>query len=262
MSFAEDLALLTGCAVEAGRIAVKRRDRGLKIWSKTGGSPVTNADLEVDAYLAETLKPARPDYGWLSEETADDPARLQASRIFIVDPIDGTVAFMKRKPWFSVALAVIEDGKVVAGVVHAPVLNETYAACAGGGATLNGEPIRASEAETLDDCAMLGDAQLFTRPDWAEPWPLMRVEKRNSIALRMAFVASAASKALALGPKSDWDVAAGTVIAEEAGAKVSDASGRPFTFNKPDPRQNSLVCAAPGVWPLILARTAPIEAAV
>jgi myo-inositol-1(or 4)-monophosphatase len=90
----------------------------------------------------------------------------------------------------------------------------------------------------------------------------MRVEKRNSIALRMAFVAAGAfDAALALGPKSDWDVAAGAVIAEEAGAKVTDASGRPFRFNKADPRQASLVCAAPGVHPLILARTAPIEAA-
>ena len=110
---------------------------------------------------------------------------------------------------------------------------------------------------------MLGDAQLFARPDWAEPWPQMRVEKRNSIALRMAFVAAGAfDAALALGPKSDWDVAAGAVIAEEAGAIVTDGSGRPFRFNKPDPRQASLVCAAPGVHPLILARTAPIEQAV
>jgi myo-inositol-1(or 4)-monophosphatase len=258
-----DLDLLREAAIEAGRIAVRRREHGLKIWSKSGGSPVTNADLEVDAYLTETLRGARPDYGWLSEETADDPARLSTRRLFIVDPIDGTVAFMKRKPWFSVALAVVEDGRVVAGVVHAPVLKETYAAERGGGASLNGEPIAASESVTLEDCAMLGDAQLFTRPGWAEPWPQMRVEKRNSIALRMAFVAAGAfDAALALGPKSDWDVAAGAVIAEEAGAKVSDASGRPFRFNRPDPRQASLVCAAPGVHPLILARTAPIEAAV
>ena len=133
----------------------------------------------------------------------------------------------------------------------------------GRGATLNGKPIAPSESDTLDDCAMLGDAQLFARPDWAEPWPQMRVEKRNSIALRMAFVAAGAfDAALALGPKSDWDVAAGTVIAQEAGALVTDASGRPFRFNQADPRQPSLVCAAPGVHPLILARTAPIEQAV
>jgi myo-inositol-1(or 4)-monophosphatase len=258
-----DLDLLRGAAIEAGRIAVARRKKGLQIRSKPGGSPVTNADLEVDAYLTKLLTEARPDYGWLSEETADDPARLDKRRIFIVDPIDGTVAFMKHKPWFSVALAVIEDGRAIAGVVHAPMLKETYEASLGGGARCNGEPIGPSDSATLDDCAMLGDAQLFARPDWAEPWPQMRVEKRNSIALRMAFVASGAfDAALALGPKSDWDVAAGAVIAEEAGAKVTDASGRPFGFNKADPRQASLVCAAPGVHPLILARTAPIEQAV
>jgi myo-inositol-1(or 4)-monophosphatase len=123
-----DLDLILDAAREAGELALKARAGGLKVWSKDGGSPVTDADLAVDALLKERLRAARPDYGWLSEETVDDPARLTTTRQFVVDPIDGTVAFMKNKPWFAVSVAVVEDGRPIAGVVHAPALSETYAA--------------------------------------------------------------------------------------------------------------------------------------
>lgn len=246
-----DLDLLRRAALEAGRIMLARRDKGLKIRSKPGGSPVTNADLAVDAFLTEALRSARPDYGWLSEETADDPARLQARRIFVVDPIDGTAAFIKRKPWFTVALAVVEDGRAVAGVVHAPALGETYEAALGAGARLNGEPIRPSDVRTLDDLGMVGDPALFMR----EPWSATRVERRNSIAYRLALVACGAfDAAVALGPKWDWDVAAGAAIAAEAGAVVTGTAGQPFRFNQADPRQPGLLCAAPGVHALLLKR--------
>ena len=130
----DDLALIRQAALDAGQLAMDMRKDGLKTWSKEGGSPVTNADIAVDTLLKERLMAARPDYGWLSEETADDPARLGKQRLFVVDPIDGTAAYMKDKPWFSVAIAVVEAGRPVAGVVHAPALDETYDAISGGGA--------------------------------------------------------------------------------------------------------------------------------
>ncbi|HYE42360.1 MAG TPA: inositol monophosphatase family protein, partial [Caulobacteraceae bacterium] len=108
--------------------------------------------------------------------------------------------------------------------------------------------------------AMLADAALFDRSKWADPWPVMRFDKRNSIAYRMALVgAGAFDAAMALSPKWDWDVCAGELIAEEAGARCTDHRGRPYRFNKPDPRQPSLVCAAPALHPLILRRCAPIS---
>ena len=256
----EDLDLLRGAALEAGALALDMRRQGIKVWSKTGGSPVTDADLAVDKLLQERLLAARPDYGWLSEETADTPDRLKASRLFVVDPIDGTVAYMKSKPWWTVALAVIENGKPTAAVIHAPALHETFEATLGGGARLNGEPIQASDATSLDDASMLAEAALFQRPIWDEEWPVMRFDKRNSIAYRMALVgAGAFDAAMALSRKWDWDVAAGALIAEEAGARVSDHKGRAFHFNRPDPWQASLVCAAPSLHPLILRRCAPIS---
>lgn len=254
-----DLDLIRDAALAAGALAEAERAKGLKITAKSGGSPVTNADLAVDDMLKDRLLTARPEYGWLSEETADSADRLSRQRIFVVDPIDGTVAFMKNRPWWCVPIAVVENGRPVAAVIHVPSTGETYEALTSGGARLNRRAITASDETTLDDAAVLADARLMEGPHWPEPWPPMRYEKRNALAYRMALVASGAfDAAIALTPKWDWDVAAGALIAAEAGAKVSDHHGRPWRFNQPDPRQASLVCSAPALHPLIIRRTAPI----
>jgi myo-inositol-1(or 4)-monophosphatase len=259
---AEDLTLLREAAVAAGALALEHRAAGLRIEAKPGGSPVTDADIAVDAMLRQTLIDARPDHGWLSEETTDNAERLSHRRIFVVDPIDGTVAFMKSRPWWSVALAIVENGQPIAAVVHAPALNETFEATRGGGARLNGQAIAASDTTSLDDASVLADARLMDSHPWHEPWPPMRFERRNSIAYRMALVAAGAfDAAIALSPRWDWDIAAGALIAEEAGAKVSDHHGRPWRFNRANPRQASLVCAAPALHPLIIRRCAPIPLA-
>jgi myo-inositol-1(or 4)-monophosphatase len=255
-----DLDLLRDVAHEAGRLALSLQESELVIQTKPGGSPVTNADLAVDALVKDRLRAARPGYGWLSEETADNPDRLDAKRLFMVDPIDGTVAFMKGRPWWSVSLAVVEDGRALSGVIYAPGLEETYEADRGGGARLNGADVGASGCTDLEACAMLGPRGAFTDWEWAEPWPQMRVENRNSIALRMALVAAGAfDAAVALSPKMDWDVAAGLVICEEAGAVVTDHKGRSLVLNSPNAWHPSLVCAGPALHPLILQRTATID---
>jgi len=255
-----DLDLILDAARKAGELALTARESGLKIWSKKGGSPVTDADLAVDTLLKLELKSARPDYGWLSEETADDPARLSTRRQFVVDPIDGTVAFMKNKPWFAISIAVVEDGRPIAGVVHAPALSETYAATLEGPATLNGAPISPSATDQLFGAAMLGDAKMFAHPAWREPWPEMRIESRNSIAYRMCLVASGAfDAAVALSPKCEWDLAAADLIVRRAGATLSDHKGRDFAYNRPVPQVPSLDCANPALAPLILNRVGHIE---
>ncbi len=255
-----DLELIADAAEEGGALALKLLNAGLNIEKKLDGTPVTDADLAVDAFLTERLRAARPDYAWLSEETADNTDRLTARRVFIVDPIDGTRAYMRGKPWWAVSIAVVEDGRPVAGVVYAAALNERYQAIAGGGATLNGGAIRASKTAALEECRMLGDENMFAHPAWPNPWPRMTIESRNAIAYRMALVAAGTfDAALALSAKSEWDVAAAALIATEAGAAVSDHKGEPFAFNTPKAKARSLICAAPSVYPLILARTAPID---
>jgi myo-inositol-1(or 4)-monophosphatase len=255
-----DLDLILDAAREAGALAVSAREAGLKVWSKDGGSPVTDADLAVDTLLKERLTAARPTYGWLSEETADDPARLATPRQFVVDPIDGTVAFMKGKPWFAVSIAVVDNGRPVAGVVFAPALDEAYVATAGGGATLNGAPITPSTTTHLEDSAMLGDAKMFAHPAWPTPWPPMRVESRNSIAYRLCLVASGDfDAAIALSPKNEWDLAAADLICAEAGAVLTDHKGRAFRYNRPNPLLPSVVCANKTLHPLILSRVGHID---
>ncbi|MBI1198246.1 MAG: 3'(2'),5'-bisphosphate nucleotidase CysQ [Phenylobacterium sp.] len=251
-----DLALILDAAREAGELARDIRRRGLEVeYKPDDGSPVTNADLAADALLAGRLRAARPDYGWLSEETADDPDRLARRRLFVVDPIDGTRAFLKGRPWWSVAIAVVEDGRPTAGVVFAPELDEAYAAVAGGGATRNGQPIRTGAAGVLEDCRMVGDPVVFGHWSWPTPWPAMRIEQRSSTAYRMCAVAAGDFDA-AVAPvrKADWDVAAGDLIAREAGCFVGDHTGEAFVYNRARASQASLICTTPALAPLILDR--------
>src|SRR3984957_17233516 len=161
-----DFALLQGAVRAAGEIARRYYGGDYKRWNKAGGSPVTEADLAVDKFLRETLMAARPDYGWLSEESVDSQARLSARRVFVVDPIDGTIAFLKNRPHFTICAAVVAEGRPVCGVVYNPINDELYAARANGGAHRNGTPIHASARTALEDCAMLGDRTQFTSPPW------------------------------------------------------------------------------------------------
>jgi len=255
-----DLALIREAAIVAGEMAVSMRAAGLERHNKADGSPVTNADLAVDAFLRETLTAARPDYGWLSEETADDLARLACERVFIVDPIDGTRAYIRDKPWWGVSIAVVENGRPIVGVVAAPDRDEVFEAVLGGGARMNGKPIAASNTPALEGSAMLADLAMLKHPAWPTPWPEMRVESRNAIAYRLCSVACGDVDAmLALSPKNEWDMAAGDLIAAEAGCLVTDHKGGPLAYNRAKPVSASLVCAGPALHRLILSRTQPID---
>lgn len=260
---AADLELIERAAREAGELALGYQRRGeVKVWSKQGGSPVTNADLAVDRLLKDILMSARPDYGWLSEETADDSSRLSARRVFVVDPIDGTIAFMKARPHWAVSIAVVENGQPVAGALHAPVHGETFVAEAGEGARLNGQPIYVSARTELEGAALLADARFLRLPDyWREPWPEdLKIETRNSVAYRMALAASGAFDAVvALSSKCDWDLAASDLIVREAGGLATDHLGRGFAYNQASVRKPSLVCAGPELHQLIIRRVDHIE---
>ena len=259
-SLGADLDLILKAAHEAGQLAVRLRKAGLTTETKDDGTPVSNADLAVDSLLKAMLGAARPDYGWLSEETADDPARLKCRRLFVVDPIDGTRAYVKDRPWWVVSIAVVEDGRPTVGVIYAPDVDETYHAVTGQGAWRNGVAISPSEATGVEDCAMLADAPMFKHPAWPTPWPPMQVASRNSVAYRLCLVASGDfDAALALSSKSEWDLAAADLIATEAGCLVTDHKGRAFRYNQEHPKMRSLVCAGPALHGLILDRVRPIN---
>ena len=244
MPVLEDLKLLEDTVRQAGDIARKFYGGDYKRWSKEGGSPVTEADLAVNAFLRERLTPARPDYGWLSEENADDPARLTKRDLFIIDPIDGTIAFLKNRPHFTICAAVVTDGRPSCGVVFNPISDELYSAAKGGGAHRNALPIRVGSRERLEGAAMLGDRSHLAQA----PWPPMHVQNRNSVAYRLALVADGSADAsVSLTAKRDWDLAAADIILEESGGCLSDATGHMLVYNRPVTKQASLVAANPAL---------------
>jgi myo-inositol-1(or 4)-monophosphatase len=255
----DDLALIEASVREAGSIARSYFGGSYKKWDKGKGDPVTEADLAIDKFLREAFAAARPEYGWLSEESEDDPRRLTTGFTFIVDPIDGTVAFLKQRPHFTVSVALVRDGLPVVGVVFNPMTEECFTAIAGEGAAMNGARIHASDAHEVAHCRMLGDRTMFARQEWntppLTPWPPMEIETRGSIAYRLALVAEGRfDAALALTGKRDWDLAAGDLIVREAGGIVSTHKGEPMRYNGRQTVQPSVVAAAPRLHPLLIDR--------
>ncbi len=261
---APDLALLAAAAEEAGAIALRHWRQAPEAWEKPGGAgPVTVADIAVDRMLRRELLAARPGYGWLSEETEDDPAaRLAAESVFIVDPIDGTRAFIAGEDGFAVALAVARKGEVTAAVIHLPARAETYAATAGGPATLNGAPLAASGAAHPEGARLLAPHQALDPVHWRGGIaPGFRRSFRTALAWRLCLVAAGQhDAALSFRPIWEWDLAAGDLIARQAGAVVTDRAGRPVRYNSPGARARGLVAAAPALHGPVMARLAELPA--
>lgn len=248
-----DLALLAEAALEAGRIARRFWRKNPETWEKPGQGPVTEADIAVNRMLMAELRAARPDYGWLSEETPDDIARLNHERVFVVDPIDGTRAFIAGEEHFSHALAVVQGAQVVAGVVHLPIPDSTYCATKDGPSTLNGVPMmpRAPGAEPV----VLASGAALAAEHWNGGVPQVRRAFRASLAWRFCLVAEGRfDGVLTFRPTWEWDVAAGAIIATRAGLAVTDAAGQAPAFNRRDPRVPGLVVATPGFHADLMAR--------
>jgi len=259
-----DLALLTQAALDAGKIAARHFGQGPRVWDKGGGQgPVTEADLEVEDLLRARLTTARPDYGWLSEE--GDPlgntARLGAENTFVIDPIDGTRAFIDGQKSFAHALAVVRHGQPVAAVVHLPLMNLTYSAVRGGGAMLNGQPLRASQRSELTGARVLAARHALDPAHWPMGVPQVTREFRPSLAWRLALVGEGAFDAmLTLRDTWDWDIAAAALIATEAGATVSDRSGGALSFNRAEARNPGVVAASAPVHAALLNALSPVSA--
>ena len=250
VSFEEDLKLICDAVVGAGKIArdaYNRQDD--EVWDKGSGHLVTETDIAVNDYLSEVLTKARPDYGWLSEETKDDHSRHACPRTFVVDPIDGTRAFIDRSPNFAVSVAVIENGRPIAAALYNPLKDELFAASLDGGATLNNAPIRVSDRKELEGAVMVGYPRKFRKLGWPE----MNVRIANSMAYRIALVACGQADAtVSFTPKSDWDLAAAELIATEAGAKICNLRGELFRYDRNSTSEFGVICAGPGLQALLL----------
>lgn len=253
---AADTGLLVGQLREAGGIARHYFGGKYKSWNKSHGNPVTEADIEIDNFLRQRLLAARPPYGWLSEETADDPVRLSRKRVFVVDPIDGTYGFLKNRPDFTIVAAIVENGRPVSGAVYNPITDEMFDATKGHGARKNGTPTRVGKRSNFDGARFLAEKKVMDPARWANAWPAsLTVETRASAAYRMALVAAGEFDAMiSLSPKADWDVAAGDLLVHEAGGRVTTREGDLLIYNRERPQHRSVICAAPPLHARLLAR--------
>jgi myo-inositol-1(or 4)-monophosphatase len=253
---AADTALLVAYLRQAGEIARHYYGGNFRSWQKSHGNPVSEADIEIDRFLQAKLIAERPDYGWLSEESEDDPVRVSHLRVFVVDPIDGTYAFLRRQPQFTIVAAVVQNGRPVSGAVYNPITGEMFEAAKDMGAFKNGVRIHVSTRSSFDGASILAEKKLMEPARWANPWPASTTsETRASAAYRMALVASGEFDAtISLTKKADWDLAAGDLIVHEAGGVVTTRESDALLYNRESVVHSSVICAGPQLHSMILAR--------
>jgi myo-inositol-1(or 4)-monophosphatase len=250
-----DLSVAVRAAHAAGELALRHFHAKSEWWDKSPGNPVGIADLEVDAYLMERLLGARPDDGWLSEETADTAARLDKERVWIIDSIDGTRDFVRGRTGWAVSVALVEAGEVAVAALVAPARGQLFAAVKGRGAQCNGKRLRVSGLADLPGIRLPIDEANMAASFWPEPWPGVSVEKPNSLALRMAKLASNEADGWMEGRTiAEWDIAASALILTEAGGVVTDRAGAALRFNKPEPVFHGIAAATPALHGVVRER--------
>jgi len=236
--------------LEAGALALDLFRPGARTaartWSKNGGSPVTEADIGVDTFLRVRLSALMPEAAWLSEETADDARRLSHRFVWVVDPIDGTRAYMNGSPDWAVCVALLDAGEPILGIVHAPACNATYTALRAGGAQRSGETVRTSPAAALAGARIAGPKPMLDA--LARTASFEAVERIPSLALRLARIADGTIDAgLISSDARDWDLAAADLVLSEAGGRLSGPDGKPVTYNRANPVHGVLLASNGGL---------------
>jgi myo-inositol-1(or 4)-monophosphatase len=244
-----ELDLLVEASLAAGREALRFFRNDVQVWWKNEGtSPVTAADHAANDILKERLLGARPGYGWLSEESEDDSARLTQARVFIVDPIDGTRAFMAGKDTWCVSAALTENGMPIAGVLYAPSLDELFVATADGRVSKNGKAIKVADADVSGRFRISAADQMINSlvPDTRKD--VERLSRIPSLAYRLAMIADGRMDVTLVMPSAhDWDLAAADLILRNAGGRLTDVSGRDPVYNAAVPKHGVLVAATAGL---------------
>ena len=236
-----ELATLVESIRNAGARAHELVRSGFEVQTKPDRSPVTTVDHEVNRILHEMQRREFPQDGWLSEESPDDPARLTNTRVWIVDPIDGTKALVNRRPEFCISAALIERGVPVVAAILNPSTDELFTAVRGGGLLLNGTRVTHSPTHEFDPLIMV-NAWEFRSDRWSTLAETARCRPMYSIANALALVAAGRVEAvLTIEPENEWDLAAGVLLIEESGGTISDAAGKPFVFNQPTPRLHGVI---------------------
>src|SRR6266853_290786 len=238
-----ELTLAKKAARVAGEILRGHwRRGGYHIGSKGVDNPVTAADLEADRAIKKLLHEPFPEYGWLSEETVDNDARLKCRRVWIVDPLDGTKEFINGIPEFSVAIALVEDGVPILGVTYNPIKREMYWAARGTGCHLNTRRVRVTRTRNLKGATVLASRSETARGEWQVFHGMLKVSPTGSVAYKLAMVAAGKGDAtFTRSPKSEWDIASGAALIMEAGGVITDIKGREIRFNQSSVKLEGLI---------------------
>ena len=229
-----NLNIAINAAKEAGSLIMNYYKADYEIQEKGYHNPVTTADHAADAYLKESLLVARPDYGWLSEETVDSPERLSKKYVWVVDPLDGTKEFIEGVPNFVVSVALVENGFPIVGVLFNPVTKEIFIASKDEGAFLNDKPIHCITKENLNEMVILNSRSETRRGLWA-PYDgtFGELKPIGSVAYKLGLTAAGQADIFAsLRPKNEWDICAGNCIVNEAGGKLIDLNGNQRQYNQ------------------------------
>ena len=238
-----DAALLRETVQEAGALALSLFRTELKNWTKGASSPVSEADIAVNDLIAGRLRSATPDYGWLSEESADDEMRLGKRRVWIVDPIDGTRGYLAGREDWCVSVALVEDARPVSAAVFAPASEEFFFAERGRGSRLNGLPVHATSGTELDFSRIAGPKPLVQRLSRSSG-EISLHPRIGSLALRLCRVAQGSlDAAFAGGQSRDWDLAAANLIVQEANGNMTTLSGDTILYNRREVTHGVLVAA-------------------
>jgi len=235
-----------GAALDAARLIFARFTPGeIAAEYKAGHDPVTEADRALDAALRKEL--LRPGEGWLSEESVDDFTRLERSQVWVVDPLDGTREFVAGIPEFCVSVALVENGRAVAGGICNPATDEVFLGSRDAGLTYNGRPARASERKTLEGAVVLASRSESKRGEWKQfEGAPFQVRPMGSVAYKLALVsAGLADATFTLSPKHEWDVAGGAALVESAGGFVNTLEGEPLVCNRRSPWLPGLLAGGP-----------------
>jgi myo-inositol-1(or 4)-monophosphatase len=240
---ARDAALLGDTVREAGALALSLFRTELKNWTKGASSPVSEADIRVNDLLESRLRTATPDYGWLSEESVDDEARLDKHLVWIVDPIDGTRGYLAGREDWCVSVALVENGSTVLAAVFAPATDEFFFAARGQGAVRNAVPVFATSGTELDFSRVAGPKPLVERLS-RQSGDMVLHPRIGSLALRLCRVAQGnLDAAFAGGQSRDWDLAAANLIVQEANGNMTALSGDAIAYNRREVTHGVLVAA-------------------
>jgi len=237
MVYERELAVALAAARAAADVIRRHYELGTRAWEKGEDDPVTQADLHAEAEILGRLTAAFPDDAVLSEETRRDVGRLGRSRVWIVDPMDGTKEFTRRIPEFAVSVALAEEGEPVVGAIVNPVARVAVWASRGGGTYRDGQRVHVSECRQLDQAVLVASRTELSRDQLTAYAGWFReVRGVGSIAWKLACIASGDGDFnLSVAPKNEWDVCAGDVAVREAGGVYADFAGTPRRYNQPDP---------------------------